>query len=63
MAVLLPELIARLSERKDVDRVVYVLHALQEDGVDISAAFEALRAVATPGSHASALLERAGQQV
>jgi len=39
-----------------------VLHALQEDGVDISAAFEAVRAVATPWSHAGALLEDGGKQ-
>lgn len=63
VAPLPPELIARLREHKDIDRVVYVLYALQEDGVKISAAFKALRAVATPGSWAAALLADAGKPI
>jgi ankyrin repeat protein len=59
---LLPELIARLRKRKDVDEVVVVLHAIHDDGIDISAALEAVRAVATPGSWAAALLKDAGEQ-
>lgn len=61
VAPLLPELVARLRRGEDTDKIVGVLRALQEDGVDISSAFEALRAVATPGSWANFLLERGSE--